>query len=263
MRQYFNSPDKLLLFLVFTLVSAVYFLGIYKWAPFLIIPLLVLSVRFGNIYTVSFATLVFLTFLGPRLFPAHVSFIVVKIIGTLLFCISLTFIKPLRNAQDWFCIGRFGKITILYIIAISLISAGSLVTWTLITKPNLPGYTALMPPNMTPFWVVFYMLAFALINAAIEELMWRGVMLSALEKAFGSSHFSLGLQAISFGIAHYRGPFLYGWLGVALTTIFGVLVGLLRRQSKGIFAPWVTHAISDFVILCIVYGFIRQNSLLN
>jgi hypothetical protein len=104
-------------------------------------------------------------------------------------------------------------------------------------------------------FIFLYIFLFAIINAAIEEIMWRGVMLTAFDRAFGAGLFSIFAQALSFGVAHFHGPFLYGWLGVALTTIFGILVGLLRQQSQGIAAPWAAHAASDFVILCLVYYF--------
>ena len=102
-------------------------------------------------------------------------------------------------------------------------------------------------------WLVpVYMVGFAAINALIEEIIWRGVEMAALEAAFGVGVLALVLQAVQFGLAHYRGGFPNGWSGVGLTFLFGLAMGWLRMRTKGLLVPWVAHAAADFTIIWLV-----------
>ena len=55
------------------------------------------------------------------------------------------------------------------------------------------------------------------------------------------------LQALSFGIAHWHGV-PSGYSGVALTFVFGWLMGALSQYGGGLLFPVVVHAISDWFI---------------
>lgn len=234
------------------MLSAAYLLQQYWWFVLAMIPILIFSIRFTSIQTISLFLLLWLTFLGPRLLPFHQSFVINKLIGIVLFAMCVLLIPPLRRGQHWFQIGQINRRSYMAVFALVVVSACSLLLWSKIAEPNTAGYHRLLP-EMSAIAAAVYILLFAVINSAIEEVMWRGVMQTALENALGSGWLALIIQAVSFGIAHIHGPFLYGWLGVVLTTLFGVLAGLLRQKTQGMVAPWAAHAGSDFVILCLVY----------
>ncbi len=257
MKRQAGSPDRLLVILTWALLGAAYLIGSYRWLALAMLPVFALTLRYATIRTVSLALLVLLTVVGPSLlllFVDHLPFIVIKLVGLVLFGLCVWLYKPLRSAQDWARVGRFDRRTFGYLALIVMLAAASLAGWSFVVIPNFHGNRVLAPHIAAPL-IFVYMLMFALINSAVEEFKWRGVMLGAFDNAFGAGAFSVWMQALSFGTAHYHGPFLYGWLGVGLTTLFGLLVGLLRRQSCGIVAPWAAHAVADFVILCLVYHF--------
>lgn len=107
---------------------------------------------------------------------------------------------------------------------------------------------------MLPPWPVAGLVAagaaFSILNAILEEFAWRGVF----------QHWLLGivprasavlLQALSFGALHYTG-FPGGFVGVGLSTIYGVMIGALALRSGGLLAPIVAHVAADAVIFTIV-----------
>ena len=89
-----------------------------------------------------------------------------------------------------------------------------------------------------------------MINAAVEEGAYRGVIMAALEKAVAPSA-ALVAQAAAFGTMHING-FPRGWLGVALAFVFGLMMGLIRRRAGGMLAPWAAHVGADIVIVGVV-----------
>ena len=109
---------------------------------------------------------------------------------------------------------------------------------------------------LNPIWLLVPgALIFALLNAAIEEAAYRGVVLAALDVALGPGVAAIALQAIAFGALHVHG-FPRGALGVGLACLYGLALGALRRRS-GASWPWIAHALTDLVIAGIVVGLSR------
>jgi membrane protease YdiL (CAAX protease family) len=94
-------------------------------------------------------------------------------------------------------------------------------------------------------------IGFAIVNAFAEEFLFRGVMYSALEKLKMTPWKIVLVQAISFGCLHING-FPRGSLGVALASIYGVMMGIIRKQCNGLLAPWFFHVFADVTIVTIL-----------
>jgi membrane protease YdiL (CAAX protease family) len=101
-------------------------------------------------------------------------------------------------------------------------------------------------------------LIFSMVNAAVEEGAYRGVILHALDRSLGPGFTALLLQALAFGAIHIKG-FPRGWIGVGLACIYGLLMGVIRRRAGGMFAPWIAHVFTDVVIAGIVLFLARPN----
>ena len=89
------------------------------------------------------------------------------------------------------------------------------------------------------------------VRSALEELIWRGVMQDALGRVLGSTVLVVGLQALSFGVAHAHGV-PRGPMGVLMAGSWAVLLGLLRRHAGGLLAPFVAHVVADAAIAVII-----------
>jgi uncharacterized protein len=161
-------------------------------------------------------------------------------------------IPRLRHSIGWIRRGTIDtKVTILIIAAVS-VSSLSLVGWIVWMKPDIQPYLALMPE--LPFWVYpFAGLGFAVVNAAMEEIVFRGILMEAVDSAIGAGYGSVCIQAVPFAALHYIAGFPNGIPGFVMVLFYGVTLGAIRHISKGMLAPLVTHLAADITIFSIVF----------
>ncbi len=127
----------------------------------------------------------------------------------------------------------------------------ALLGWLALFHPDLSAVRAALPA--APLAVlVLGGLGFAVVNAVLEELVFRGVLQSSLEPTFGAAGAIL-LQAVSFGVEHAHG-IPRGPVGVLLAGTWAVMLGVLRRHTGGLLAPVVAHVVADATIAVIVLG---------
>jgi hypothetical protein len=157
----------------------------------------------------------------------------------------------LRNSTNWLKTGTIDPGIVRLIVAVSLLSGIALVGWVILSNADMRTYLEVMPEF--PIWC--YPLAglfFAILNATMEEAVFRGVFMDALDRALGDGHASVGIQATLFGAYHYLDGFPNGASGLALALIYGILLGVLRRLSRGMLAPLMAHIAADLVIFAIL-----------
>lgn len=132
----------------------------------------------------------------------------------------------------------------------------ALSAWLFLARPDLrdvlQGYVPALP---LPVLIVGAAL-FAVVNAALEELIWRGVLTDRLEAMF-SPGVAVALQAASFGAQHAHG-FPRGVAGVALAGAWAVMLGALRLRSRGLAAPLIAHVVADTTIAVLVLAVVRR-----
>ncbi len=143
-----------------------------------------------------------------------------------------------------------------------LLAAAALFSWYLLLRPNVADIVETFVPDQPLGLLIAGGLIFSMLNAAVEEGAYRGVILHALDRSLGPGFAALLLQALAFGAIHIRG-FPRGWLGVGLACIYGLLMGVIRRRAGGMFAPWITHVFTDVVIAGIVVLLARPNQALQ
>ena len=135
--------------------------------------------------------------------------------------------------------------------AVSILATSALVAWAELIQPDLQTFRAMVPHGNLPV-LISAALGFALLNATMEELIWRGGIQSWLAR-HTTITVAILLQGISFGALHWAG-FPSGWSGVALATIYGVMLGWLRHATRGLAAPIVAHILADLTIFLLVLG---------
>jgi membrane protease YdiL (CAAX protease family) len=146
-------------------------------------------------------------------------------------------------------LGRLTRTDVLIILGLAVVSAGFLI-----------AFRALMPPHqflgeqliteIPPWLLALAGVIFATGNAAVEELLFRGTIQHHLGHAFGVWP-AVALQAVAFGMLHLHG-YPYGPIGVALATVYGLLLGAVRLRSNGLLAPWAAHVVADSVIFIFI-----------
>jgi len=138
--------------------------------------------------------------------------------------------------------GRLGGREVLASLGFTALASGALVAWWLVVRPPFDDLTAMLPSWPWPALIVLG-LAFAIANAALEELLFRGLLFDALQRDGGLSEWAtVGAQAAVFGLLHLHG-FPRGWAGVGLAVIYGLMMGALRVWAGGLLAPWLGHVL--------------------
>lgn len=91
---------------------------------------------------------------------------------------------------------------------------------------------------------------FALINAAVEEAQFRGVLQTSLEQLTRPAGAVL-VQAAAFGLLHVV-EIPTELVGAVMAGSWGVLLGVLRHRTQGILAPYVAHVAADLTIVAML-----------
>ena len=159
--------------------------------------------------------------------------------------------KRFRLATGWLVAGRFTTVTVAWMIPTIIVSSGALLAWVFLLHPNLSDLSAMMPTGGLPMLVVIGA-AFSFLNAAWEEFVFKGIAWNTLDNVFRRSWITNCIQSVMFGLVHIGG-FPRGWLGVAMATVYGFALGVIRKESKGLLAPFVTHVFADATIFLILY----------
>jgi len=168
------------------------------------------------------------------------------------FMIALS-VPKLRLSLSWLRPGYFGKDILVLVAATAAISGIALYLWNYALRPDLSRHLAYIPP--VPFWSYpFLGLGFAVLNAAMEEAAFRGIVMQSTDSAFGPGVFSLLSQAGLFGALHFLQGFPRGAWGFGMAFIYGIMLGHIRRKSRGMLAPWFAHVCADLVIFAILAG---------
>jgi membrane protease YdiL (CAAX protease family) len=161
-------------------------------------------------------------------------------------------VPALRPPEGW---GSAGGIPRRWTALVGGITPGALVAWLAIARPDLGDITGSELLRVSTPVLVAGGVVFAVLNATLEELLWRGVIQTSLAATW-SPRAAVLLQAASFGAQHTHG-FPRGLFGVLLAGTWGVMLGLLRQRARGLRAPVLAHVVADATIAALVIGMLR------
>ena len=229
-----------------------------KWTLVVLFGLLSLAIIHRFVYAVHTSLLALLTFSLAFLVPFFQLWPLNILVPLIIYGVIVSLTPQLRNSVGWIHRGSIKSETFKLIVATVLVSAFALVVWVIVTKPDIEHHLALIPE--LPFWVYpFAGIGFAIFNAAMEEAIFRGVVMEAIDSALGTGYLSVGIQAIPFAALHYLAGFPNGILGFLMVLVYGVMLGAIRRLSKGILAPFVAHVAADITIFSILAFILFQS----
>lgn len=133
------------------------------------------------------------------------------------------------------------------IVASAVVAGLALIAWFALAKPDYAAVRATLFPPAPTYALLLGVVVFAAVNGALEELAYRGVLLDALDAALGAGVAPVVIQALAFGALHVGG-FPRGAAGVGLAAVYGIMMGIVRRQTRGLLVPWLAHILVDVVI---------------
>jgi membrane protease YdiL (CAAX protease family) len=122
-------------------------------------------------------------------------------------------------------------------VGLGVAGGAALIGIALLTRLAGPSPGVSFPPS-APFgpWA-----AITIVVAAAEELILRGALFSAVERA-GGVVAAIALTSLAFALMHVP---LYGWHVVPLDLGVGIFLGGLRLADGGWVGPAIAHAIAD------------------
>jgi hypothetical protein len=169
------------------------------------------------------------------------------IIASAIYLVCAKRVAVFGGLPPWFERGRLDGSIWLLIGASILISSTALVLWFVLFKPDYGDVLRTIFPKLPVYLLFAGIIMFAMLNAALEEFMYRGLVMGSLDATLGAGTGSVLLQAAVFGLVHIGG-FPRGAVGVVLATIYGLMMGAVRRRSAGMLAPWIAHVCTDVAI---------------
>ena len=222
-----------------------------KWTLIVLLGLLSFAIIRRLLYAIHASLLVLLTFSVAYFVPSFRMWPLSLLVPLAIYGVIVRLTPQLRYSVGWIHRGDIDSCTIVLVITTIVVSAFALVGWVILTKPNIAHHLALIPE--LPVWAYpFIGISFAIFNAAMEEAIFRGVLMESLDSALSAGSWSVGIQAIPFAAFHYLAGFPNGKLGFIMALVYGVMLGTIRRFSKGMLAPFIAHVAADITIFSIL-----------
>jgi len=195
----------------------------------------------------------------PFLFPFLRHWPFNLLVPLFLYSAACAAVPALRTSILWLRPGRVDRKAALLIIFIAAVSGLALYVWRLALAPDLSLHLRHIPAM--PLWMFpLAGLVFSVFNAAVEEAIYRGVIMQSMDSAFGPGVVSIFVQGWLFGAMHYLQGFPNGAWGLMMAAAYGLMLGWLRRLSQGMFAPWLAHICADVVIFVILVDTLVRGS---
>ncbi len=159
-------------------------------------------------------------------------------------------VPRLRRTAPRLALGPLGGTPLLAAIAFAFLTVGVLLGFQALARPDVTALAARLP--VAPFGNVMVAgLCFSVVNAVLEELVFRGVLWEVVAGEWGKRA-ALVVTSILFGFGHLDG-YPPGPLGAVLAGLFGAALGFLRWWTNGLGLAVACHIAADATIFWILF----------
>jgi uncharacterized protein len=154
-------------------------------------------------------------------------------------------VSPLRRTAPRLAVGRLGGVPLVCTAALSVATAGVLLGFHALVRPEVSDLAIRLP--VAAFGnVVLAGVCFSVVNASLEELIFRGVLWEVIVDEWNGG-VALMATAVLFGVGHLQG-YPPGPLGAVLAGIYGLALGWLRWWVGGLGLTVACHVCADATI---------------
>ncbi|MGP4039131.1 CPBP family intramembrane glutamic endopeptidase [Gracilibacillus sp. D59] len=110
---------------------------------------------------------------------------------------------------------------------------------------------AIMPFIVNNSWIYIqeiwgFLLLFSTLNSVLEEIIWRGILLSRFSECFGN-RWAVLITSIGFGLQHYSLGF--SWVSCLLFSVGGFYFGAITVHSKSIIPAIIWHMLFNALMI--------------
>lgn len=160
-------------------------------------------------------------------------------------------IPDLRRTIPRLSIGKIDHYRLAAALGLCVATSTVLVGYQAFFHPDVSALAAVIP--VSAFGSLFVAgVCFSLINAVLEELVFRWVLYETLAAEWGAA-VAVGATALVFGLGHVQG-YPPGPPGVLLAGLYGIALGLLRWWTGGLGLPIGCHITADATIFAILFA---------
>ena len=156
----------------------------------------------------------------------------------------------LARWRAWFRVGRLDGVVCAMVVAVAVVSVVALVIWQSLLDGQLPSTYRQLTESVSPPAAVAGALGFAIVNGAIEDSIFFGVLLTPLLRQFPSG-VAVVMAALAFGLAHSNGV-PNGLVGIVLAGTWALMLGYLRTRTGGMLATYLAHVVADATIVAVL-----------
>jgi membrane protease YdiL (CAAX protease family) len=135
-------------------------------------------------------------------------------------------------------------------VVLTALTVAVLIAFQYFAQPDLSDLAKLIPVDAIGS-VPLAWLIFSILNALLEELIFRGILYGALTAEW-SPPVAIGATAFLFGVVHLYG-YPPGIVGGILAAGFGLALGWLRWASGGLGLAIACHVCADAAIFGIIW----------
>jgi membrane protease YdiL (CAAX protease family) len=167
------------------------------------------------------------------------------------YALATAAIPALRQSRPRLRPGRINARAGALTLAIALLSLAVLTSYQRLVHPDVARLAERLP-LAGPGGLLACGFYFSIVNATLEELIFRGILFEAIRAEWGRLA-ALAATGALFGFGHLHG-YPPGWFGAILAGAYGLLLGCLRLQSGGLLLPFAAHVVADATIFAIVAG---------
>ncbi len=171
------------------------------------------------------------------------------LVPTMAYALLCGILPPLRRTCVWLAVGRSDWAALTATAGIALLSTLGLVLYQYIMNPDVHALSARLPGTRLGS-AILAGACFSVVNAALEEILFRGVIYDALESQWGWQTAAIISGAV-FGVFHVAG-YPPGPLGALMAGLYGILLGWLRGRTGGLLWPIAAHVVADATIFGIL-----------
>ncbi len=155
----------------------------------------------------------------------------------------------MRQSLNWLRAGTVSVPAIQVTAGLMILTSLVVILFHYIVQPDVREFRSAFPfqqlGNALAAGIIF-----SLLNATLEELVFRGILFDGLESQWGW-RLALVTTSVLFGIGHLRG-YPPGPAGACLAVLFGFAVGSLRVWTRGLALPVAVHIVADATICHLV-----------
>ena len=167
---------------------------------------------------------------------------------------TVALFRPLRISFRPWRFGHASKPSILATVIVTVVSCVVLVTFHRVTRPDVRDFLAFLPIAALG-GLISAGVGFSILNALLEEIVFRGILFDAVESQWGAWP-AAAATAFLFGYGHMHG-YPPGPLGAVLAGTYGFCLGGLRAHTGGLGLCVLSHIAADATIYILITGPVR------